>query len=155
MIILPQKMGIVTPKEHQVEPLIICRKIVYNINIIRFPLKGVLRVKGVLGAPRARAKRDSIWKPFWRARAVRPGPLSPPRTPFKGNCVIYDIHMIYIYIHGGFLKWGKSSIHRSVFLSKPSSYCDTPSYGNPHIYICIYICMLLHYIAIEVSIYIT
>ena len=27
------------------------------------------------------------WGPGRAACAVRPGPLSPPRTPFKGNCV--------------------------------------------------------------------
>ena len=59
------------------------------------------------------------------------------------------IWYIYIYIHGGFLKWGKSSIHRSVFLSKPSSYCDTPSYGNPHIYIYMYIYIYIYVIALH------
>ena len=49
----------------------------------QFPLKGVLRVKGVLG-PRARVKGSKL-KLCTRAR----GPRTPftPRTSFKGNCV--------------------------------------------------------------------
>ena len=55
------------------------------LTVIRFPLNGVLGVKGVLGAT------ASIWRPFWRARAARPGPLS-PRGPLSKE-IVFSAHV--------------------------------------------------------------
>ena len=56
--------------------------------LTHFPLKEVLGVKGVLGAPRARAKSISKFKLFWRARAWRAQDPIHPEDPFKGNLVL-------------------------------------------------------------------
>ena len=57
--------------------------------LTHFPLKGVLGVKGVLGAPRAQ------WLQFWdlfgaRARGAPRTPFT-LRTPFKGNLLLYKV----------------------------------------------------------------
>ena len=56
--------------------------------LTHFPLKEVLGVKGVLGAPRARAKSVSKFKLIWRARARRAQDPIHPEDPFKGNLVL-------------------------------------------------------------------
>ena len=55
--------------------------------LTQFPLKGVLRVKGVLG-PRARARQGLQIEAFY-ARARGPRTPFTPRTSFKGNCVFW------------------------------------------------------------------
>ena len=59
--------------------------------LTHFPLKGVLGVKGVLVAPRARAKMASILRPFWRARARRAQDPIHPEDPFQGNLLLYKV----------------------------------------------------------------
>ena len=57
--------------------------------LTHFPLKGVLGVKGVLVAPRARAKMAPILRPFWRARRAQ-DPIHPEEF-FKGNLLLYKV----------------------------------------------------------------
>ena len=57
-------------------------------------------MNGVLGALRApRAKKVSKLKPFWRARAARPGPLS-PQGPLSKESVLEAFS-----VGGGGIKW--------------------------------------------------
>ena len=61
--------------------------------LTHFPLKGVLGVKGVLVAPRARAPK---WLQFWdlfgaRARARRAQDPIHPEEFFKGNLLLYKV----------------------------------------------------------------
>ena len=55
-----------------------------------FPLKGVLRVKGVLGAPRARQNGFNFEIFLARARGAPRTPFT-LRTPFKGNLLLYKV----------------------------------------------------------------
>ena len=49
----------------------------------KISLEKFLRVNGVLGAPRARAKKVSKLEPFWRARARRDQDPLHPKDPFQ------------------------------------------------------------------------
>ena len=60
-----------------------------RMSLTHFPLKGVLGVKGVLVAPRAR-EMAPILTPFWRARARRQDPIHPEEF-FKGNLLLYKV----------------------------------------------------------------
>ena len=67
----------------------------------KISLEKFLRVNGVLGAPRARApKRCQNWSHFGaRARAARPGPLS-PQGPLSKESVLEAFS-----VGGGGIKW--------------------------------------------------
>ena len=70
--------------------------------LTHFPLKGVLGVEGVLGAPTFLARTRA-------RRAARPGPHSPWGPPFKGNLLLYKVarpvQVKHVFFQGFYLDW--------------------------------------------------